>query len=237
MQRKRKAGALTRRFQKRQRAMVVYAPRNAGRLRIGGVYGRFSGPNAEMKFLDTTVGTTTIATTGTLLSTSLLVIPQNNTESGRIGRKCTVKQLSLKGNIDLAVATLSNQTSDVLRIIVYVDKQTNGIAATVGGILATATYNSFRNLSETGRFSILMDKSYGLQCPAGQGDGVTFSFSETARPWSMNRKLNLPIEYDASATTGVLTTIRSSNIGVMAISKAGIAKFDFVARVRYSDAS
>lgn len=190
-------------------------------------------PTDELKFFDTTKTTTTSSTSGAIFNSSLVLIPQGVTESNRVGRKCVVKRLNMRGNFDLVSATAANQTSDVLRVIVYVDKQTNGAAATVTDILETATYNSFRNLSNTQRFQILYDKSFGLNAPSGQGDGTTFAYGEYAEPWSMNKTLSLPIEYNS--TTGALTEITSNNIGVLVISKAGAAKFDYVARVRFSD--
>ncbi len=212
-----------------------------GYLRTGGLYGRYGASvavrgrraTAEYKFFDTTKATTTATTAGVIFDDSLNEIPQGVTESTRVSRKCVIKSLSMRGNYDILSATSANQTSDVLRIIVYMDKQTNGQTAAVSDILETAKYNSFRNLSNSGRFKVLMDKSYGISALSGQGDGTTFAFGEVARAWNFHKRCNIPIEF--SDTSGAIGTIRSNNIGVLAISKAGAVKFDYIARVRFSD--
>lgn len=204
-----------------------------GYQRTVGYYGRFAPSGGERKFFDTTRATQTVAATGTIMNLSLNLIPQGTTESTRIGRKCVIRALNLRGNYNLPGATAAANTSDILRIIVYVDKQANGATAAVTDILETASYNSFRNLAESGRFKLLYDKSHALNTMGGAGNGTTDSFGEIARPWSFNKRCMIPIEF--SSTTGAITEIRSNNIGVLAISKGAVAQLDYIARVRYSD--
>ena len=131
-----------------------------------------------------------------------------------------------------AVAT--PQSSDTVRMIMYLDKQANGAAAAVTDILESADWQSFNNLSNSGRFITLMDKSVILnyQNLASDGGGVVSS-TNTAREGAFYKMCNIPLEF--SATTGAMGEIRSNNIGVLLISANGQAKFESKIRLRFSD--
>ncbi len=206
-----------------------------GFARIGGYYGRFG---AELKFFDTNTSTQPVSNAGIIHSPTLLVIPQDNTQSGRIGRKVNVKSISghLKCSMDSSTTT-GTRLSDTLRIIIYLDKQCNGAAATVLQILNTAAVNSFRNLEQSERFRVLWEKEYSLNYGGGQGNGSTISWSEVVRKYKVNIKCHIPVVYDNALSTGALTTIRSNNIGVLAISTNGVADLVATWRIRYSDKS
>ncbi len=119
----------------------------------------------------------------------------------------------------------------------YLDKQANAATATVLNILETAEYQSFNNLSNKGRFRTLMDKKYVLKPHAGAGDGTTNIFNDDLIYDEFFKAVNITIEYDNSATTGVLTSIRSNNIGVLLISKQRTGTvFNSELRLRFADA-
>lgn len=191
----------------------------------------FAVPTGEMKFVDTTFASAATTTAGAITNSSLNVIPQDNTESGRIGRKCVIKRVQLQGKLQLPASSTLNTSSDIVRIIVYQDKQTNGAAATVALLLEAANIFSFRNLENSGRFNILMDKKMTINAQGATGT----SSSAATKPWSLYKSCNIPIEFDASASTGVITTMRSNNVGVMVISDDGRAQIEYRARVRFSD--
>ena len=188
-------------------------------------------PTEEIKFFDTAKSTTTAASSGTVLSSSLVLIEQGNGESNRIGRKCVVSSLHMRGKIHLPTTT-PNQSADVCRIIVYVDRACNGLAATVALLLASADYRSFRNLDNSGRFRTLMDQSFAINIQGAAGDGTTNATNEAMLAWSLNKRVTVPLEFDAS--TGAITDLTGSNIGVIAISDSGLAEVDYIARVRFS---
>ncbi len=220
-----------------QRALPA-VPRNLrGYARIGGFYGRYSGRGAELKFHNLDVDDAVIATGGTIAEDSLLTIAEGNGESDRVGRKVTVKRIQMNYDFLLPQTAVAAQTSDAVRVILYWDKQTNGAAATVLGILEVADWQSFRNLANSGRFQVLLDKTVSLNCGAGSGRGTTdtLSYAEVEKHFSWSKACNIPIEYDNSATTGVITSIRSNNLGILTISKGGLAAFGSRIRIRYSD--
>ncbi len=206
--------------------------------RTGGYYGRYAGPNAELKFHDVDLDkATTVITTAGIVEPTVIIIPQGVEENKRVGRKCTLKSINWKYRLNLPIVASagSGVTSDTVRLMIIHDKQCNGATATVAGILESANYQSFRNLANSGRFNVLMDKTISLNYLGGAGDGAANDFNEVTKSGSFYKACNIPIEYDNSADTGVLTTIRSSNIGVLLISESAVVVLDSKFRFRFSD--
>jgi len=207
----------------------------AGQDRVGGYYGRFSGKNAELKFHDVDLDDAVVAVTGTV-TPSVNLIAQGITESTRIGRKCTLRSYHWRYQVTLpetdAAATAVD--GDTVRMIVFIDKQANGATAAVTDVLESANIQSFRNLSNSGRFNILCDKLHNLNylTLASDGAGVV-SQGLIQKEFVFNKKVALPIEF--SDVTGAITEIRSNNIGVLLISHRGIAGFNSGIRLRFSD--
>ena len=185
----------------------------------------------EVKFLDTTADNLTPPVTGVLVS-SLNVIPQGVGESERLGRKVTLRALYIRCQFRISDADSAADGFRILRMLVYQDKQTNGAAPAVTDILQTAAFRSFRNLDNTGRFNILHDKYYTKNASSG----LATALADTGMLIQTSNQLVMPIEYDATFDTGVISTIRSNNIGVLFISNIG-AHFDvdFHSRIRYTD--
>lgn len=186
--------------------------------------------SGEVKFFDTTKTNTTVANTGTILNSSLVLIPQGITESTRIGRKIIVTALHINLVMLLPATVTANDASDSVRFIVYLDKQANGAAAGVTDILESAVFLSFNDLTNTGRFKILKTKNCSLSAQSGNGT----SCAEEQKFFQLNMtNLKIPIEFNS--TTGAITEITSNNIGVLAISQSGKVGAQYVARIRYID--
>ena len=181
------------------------------------------------------------APTGTLLDDSLNHVAQDATETGRIGRKIIVSSLSMRGNIAFGSTATIGDMDQYIRIIVFVDKQANGAAATMADVVSTAgvvDVDAFRNLSNIGRFQILYDRTKRMWVDAvGQTAAGTFTSVPQSYPWAFHKRVNIPIEFDSSAATGAITTITSNNIGVMTIcSAAAVApSVGYTARIRFRD--
>ncbi len=222
--------ALSRRAKKKARSMQL------GYVRTGGFYGRFAGSSAEAKFMDTTIGSTSVNTTGNILSTTLNAVPQNTTESGRIGRKIVMRSISMKGSILVAESNSTNKGYQRVRFIVYKDKQCNGATAQLLDILETVKVDSFRNLANTARFSILMDKTWNLNAAAAAGNGTSDNdLVEFGKGITWNKRCNIPVEFNGVG--GGLSEIRSNNVGVMAIidTSEPVTRIGYTVRIRYND--
>lgn len=210
-----------------------------GRDRRVGTYGRFTGSDVELKYVDTVIAAAAISAAGNILNLgTICVVPQGAGPNERIGRKITVKMVQYRCNLTLNAVTGSAnpRQPETVRIIVYEDKQCNGVAATVLNILTTATYDSFRNLTESNRFRILLDSTEDLNyASAGVLAGPVWGANGYTKSVANYMKCAVPIEYSNDFTTGVISTIRSNNIGVMLIAAAGICVANHSFRIRYTD--
>ncbi len=215
-----------------------------GRYRKVGYWGRYPGAGGspyggELKFHDIDFDDAVVANTGAIANAgSVVLIGQGVTESTRIGRKCTIRSIGWRYSYGLpeqdAVAT--PQAGDLLRVIMYVDKQTNGATAGVTDILETADYQSFNNLANKGRFRILCDKVHTINYSGLASDGA--GVVSQARPVYSGRffkKMNLPLEFSGTAAPAAITEVRTNNIGILLISQGGVCDFASKLRFRFSD--
>jgi len=216
---------------KRRRA----GPFVPGRHRVGGNYGRWTGRGAEYKFIDFSLDDAVVAATSTITST-IHTIPAGYTESTRIGRKCTLTNIHWKYRCYLpeTLAAANPIQCDAVRIILYQDKQCNGAAAVATDILETDNYQSFRNLANSGRFIIHLDKIVTVNHTGiGITAATTYSTTEVTRNGKFNKKLNIPLEFDG--VNGTIGETKSNCLGVLLISNNGVAGFESNIRLRFSD--
>ncbi len=210
--------------------------RGRGFLRTGGVWGRFRGNGRELKFIDKTIASSTVLASGTQITATgedtLLDISQGTGESQRIGRKITVKKLMIRGNIDLIATSDSSDTHDIVRILGFIDTQTNGVEITLGSLLASTNHNAFRNMNVPTRFKMLFDFQINISSMAGAGNGTTNTFSRNIKAFQKYVNLNLPVVYNG--TTGAVAEIQQNNIGMIAVSKHALATIIARVRIRYT---
>lgn len=207
----------------------AYVP---GRDRRVGYYGRYNRQpySGEMKFHDVDLDDAVVASGGVITDT-INIIPQGVTEVQRLGRKCTIAKIGWRYRIQLPAVASAGTGGETIRVIMYLDKQCNGATAATTDILETASFQSFRNLTNVGRFSILHDKTFALNSHGAAGDGT----ANDALSWELNhtfwKNCNIPLEFDS--TTGALTEIRSNNIGVLLLSNNGLVSFTSKIRLRF----
>ncbi len=210
-----------------------------GFLRSVGIFGKF-GRGGELKFFDQDVTDALIAANWTIQTNatpeaSFIRIPEGTSASTRIGRKITIRKIMMRYNLTLPAQTNPSSTSDVVRIVIYLDKQCNGTAATIGTIFESDDVQSFRNIPNIKRYGILYDRTISMNCIAG-GPASTTSTNYGERVIAVNvfLNVNIPIEYNAT-NTGALATIRSNNIGMVFGSETGLVQFNGRLRLRYTD--
>ncbi len=208
----------------------------AGRDRVGGFYGRYAGRSGELKFHDVDLDDAVVAGSGTVTD-SINKIAQGVTESQRVGRKCTLKAINWRYQlaIDEVVDNATPAQSDSVRIILYLDKQCNGATAAVTDILESDDFQSFRNLANSGRFVVLMDRVHTMNelTLTSTQNADTFDSAQLFIDRQFYKKCNIPLEF--SSTTGAITEIRSNNIGVLLVGLNNVARFGSKFRLRFSD--
>lgn len=213
--------------------VVVIQPRQRGFVRVGGSYGRYSGTNPEMKFLDTVVTDAVIAAGITI--NQITVVPEGNGESERVGRKICVKKISVIYCLKLISSTAQGSTSDCVRVMLIQDKQTNGALFAATDLIDTDAFISFNNLANSGRFKTLFKRDYALKAGGGVATGAAFAFSEDSKTFRKTFKVTVPIEYDNTATDGTVSTVRSNNLYWVTQSSDGVSIGVGTVRIRYSD--
>ncbi len=208
-----------------------------GMSRTGGFYGRYR-RFGEMKFFDTNVAVSPVTTAGTV-EDSLNHIPQGTTESERLGRKCTIKHIGVRFQLTLAEtdAVTTPPPADLVRCILFWDKQANGATAIVADLLENAGVDSFRNLANSQRFIFLYDKVHEMNYKNLTSDAANaYGTTQLKKYLTIYKRCNIPIEFDNSATTGAMGTIRSNNLGWLIMSEtASATSMDGTFRIRFTD--
>lgn len=194
--------------------------------RTGGFYkySRRLANGIERKFWDVALAWSFDAT-GEVVQDSLIKIPQGDTQSTRDGLRFTVTSIHIRGYILGA----SDQPSDILRMILYLDRQANGAIATE--ILTATTTLAFNDLANSSRFLILKDWFVGYNVMASVGNAATFP--NQVIPIKYNKKCNIPVFINN--TDGALTGIKTNNLGIYACglnddktSFAGVCRIRFI---------
>ncbi len=165
------------------------------------------------------------------------MIAQGVTESTRVGRKCTLKSIGWTYEVTLpeVAAAASPPQPEHIRVILYLDRQANGAAATVTGILESADFQSYNNLANSSRFVTLMDRRFTMTYKAAIGISASSDWPQQIISGQFYKGCNIPLEFDN--TTGAITEIRSNNVGVLLISRGGVGGFASKFRLRFSDGS
>lgn len=207
-----------------------------GKVRFGGNYGKASA--GELKFHDVQVLCPNVSPAAGFAFPSLNIIPQGDGQSERNGRKIVVRKISMRGSFDSAIQEIGTTR---MRLIVALDKQCNGAAASVDTLLTGADIDSFRNLDNSPRFKVLLDKNVDIQPNTNRtvsvATGITSETCSVHKTFKWNKNVNIPIIYDSSLATGVLSTIRSNNLFCVVLAETVAANADFfcVCRLRYYD--
>ncbi len=203
--------------------------------RVGGNWGRYRTSGGELKWfdLDLDVAALTAAAQFIPADGNLLIITQGVGESQRVGRKIVIRKIQFRYNLNL-FAGISQANHDDVRVILYKDKQTNGAIATATTILQTDNYQSFRNMENVGRYTVLMDRMHALNHTAAGGNGTAIETCTNTKNYKFFKECNIPVEYNAA--TGDIAEIRSNNLGIMVLCATGaVVKLEGVIRFRYTD--
>lgn len=222
-----------------------------------GVYGRFnqkrccSGP--ELKWLDEEGLYAITGLTGakSVLAQSFNVVEQGTGPSQRIGQKIVVKSIGVNFSMWMPAGSLAPNIvqSHLLRIILVCDKQNNGVGFTTPDVLYDVTdpldpsAQSFRNLTNSGRFNVLSDTRYNLNYTGVAGDAVVTNVvhcAQTLVSAQIWKDVNIPIEFSGTGS-GALPNIRSNNIAALFVLESrpilgtgGVSIF-LQSRIRYED--
>jgi len=184
-----------------------------------------------MKNFDTSFTPAVIATTANF-SVSLNLVPQGAEDSERVGRRLLIKSINVRGVARLPETDTTGDGADILRYWLIHDKQANGAIPIAGDIMSFVDFNGFNNKDNSLRFRTLATGMVPLNASAGFGNGTTNQWGERLQPFTIYRKVSIPIEF--SGTSGAITTIKSNNLFMFFISQTGLITVEFRCRIRYT---
>lgn len=198
----------------------------------------------EKKFHDGELASELIGLSAAASIDSILSgIAQGTTAETRIGTKAFVWSAAIRGKMQLIqTAGGSFDHDDIVRVLLVVDKQSNGTTPAIQDVLATtgttADIHSFRNLENMNRFVVLSDNSYVFNVQAAAGDGVANDTAPVVKRFSLFKtwKTALKVVYDTTDTIGTTASIKDNNIWLMAYSEHGArVVLEYQSRLRYTD--
>jgi len=164
-------------------------------------------------------------TAGTVNSVILPAITQGDSDATREGNIIRVKRLLFRVHCNDSTA------GGHVRIILFVDHQSNGTTPAVTDVLASANWVSLYNTSNVvgvggKRFKILSDKT----------DDITLQIAATASfapVYTRAYAMNMPVTYIGNA--GSAADVGSNNIWFIAIASQATAGFGWAAQLTYTD--
>jgi len=216
---------------KSARATILANRRMSAPPRSGGYYGVGSG---ELKLIDT--GAAAITAVGSGAGASFVTlngcVPGSDI-SNRIGRKIVMK--SLLGRLSIyPVATTNAPIGDVLRVIIFLDHQTNATGPTATtDVLQTANYQSPLNLANRDRFKVIFDKFFTVNANSYTAGALTTGDPRPVHK-KLYKKMTEPTIYNAG-TAGTVADITSNSLHMLAITANGQTRLEYNYRVRFID--
>ncbi len=205
------------------------------------------GSAKELKYLDTSLSSLTSAPAGWTYQ-NLNIVPQGDTATTRVGRRIFIKSLQVRFHFRVAPDIATGDLVDHydVRVIIFVDHQTNGSAAVATDFLdATlgSAYDQYKRLDNSRRFTFIADKRYVVNathtyCTDSSTANLRVNASELpARSCDVYKELNLPIDFQAGTTTGLIGTQRMNSICMAVFMGAGPTALIplGISRIRYTD--
>lgn len=187
---------------------------------------------------------------GTLLNpvtaNTLFSPSQGNGINQRIGRQVSVVRLAIHGNCGLSSfygTGLSPKNGFLIRIVLFIDQQTNGVIASAPQVIGSGTsidpIDMFQNYDNFGRFRVLKDVTFKFDYPSVFVDSTSTNFNGQSIVFKWNFKFNPPLRIRFNATNnGTVADIVTNNFAMMAgttNSVVGQSFLDYKVRTVYYD--
>lgn len=199
----------------------------------------------EEKFLDLSV-TSAFPASNTDFSRAdpttvdcLNAMAQGDTGSTREGREIVLKDIELRLKVfrDPNISGTSARKPALSRVILFMDKQTNGaVPASVGDVMAvTASFPalSYKNLVNDKRFVILRDEVVEFDSPNLTYDSTHVVEGGNAKFLHWQVPLN-NMKVTFTGTTGTIAAITDRSLHVLFSSDENVTMtLDYVSRLRY----
>lgn len=213
----------------------------------------------ERKYFDTTLANTAIPASADWTATEFdPVLPANTFNlcspgpgtaiNQRVGRKILVHAVKIRGVLNFTILTAQTAVpaSPTIRLVVFQDKQTNGvqaqgeqIMAAPGTAAAQNAISSYQNLANFGRFRVLVDKVYQFKdgVSVNNASATTVSADYGSIPFKFNVKFQKPVVVHFNATgTALVADIVDNSFHIIANADITGSAISYEARAVYTDA-
>lgn len=191
----------------------------------------------ELKWKDTNASGVSVTTTG-IIEQEVAAIAQGGGADQKIGSKVTLRSWNLRFSfIQPAIqgGTVGQATAaNTVRAILFIDRQTNGAAATVLDILEAQDEIAFNNLTNKHRFRILADKWIDFPNNGLVWNGTNYDKCGHRKTISFHKKFALPQMSDGP--NAQIGDIQDYSLGFLIISNSTTLTYNWESRVRFSDA-
>jgi len=194
------------------------------------VKGAIYGGRKELKYVDSGILNLQCSTTGTVTCVNMTAVGDDNTT--RDGRQATMKSVQINGVIRGADLTVSTTLARVM--LVWDNAINSGSLPAITDILVGAFSESFPNINNQQRFTILYDSMFGL---GAAQDTATQAFNGAIpHPVKVYKKLNHVTQY--SGTTAAIGSIQNGALYLVTVgdqSAGDCANLYCGVRVRFTD--
>lgn len=194
---------------------------------------------SELKFKDYAfdpvgaISTTIVGSESDPSNGSISAIGQGTGVSLRDGRTCTLRHLDIRGSVDKVISG-SPENANIIRVIVLLDKQTDGAQFKGEDVMTSITFveNAHRNLLFEKRFEILKDTTFLLEPKVGAVDGGSTTTWGIAKTFHWKFDLDIPVEFKSNLTN--VSAITNNSLHVMAFSEDNGYFLKYESRVRFN---
>lgn len=164
---------------------------------------------------------------------------QGDGENERNGRTYTVNQVMVTGFINLPnqVVKATPVNDVIVRLVLVWDTQSNGAQLNAEDVfIAGPVVNAYRDLSNTKRFIILVDKTIRLSSgKSSQPVGALFANGLLKEPFFLSKTFTKnPVKVRCTATTGVIAACADNSFHLIGTTTNAAAKLDAAFRIRFT---
>lgn len=199
--------------------------------RTGGYIGRFNGPlGNELKAIDANPANNNMATFNIHLLNGLGI---GSAYNQRIGLNVRVKKINLR--IRVGQGTTVAQSGAIFRILIVVDKQSNGVTMQNTDLLQSNELYQWNTLENKGRFAVLLDKFIAATgTPVYNTGAAALQFYLSEHFFKKTIRCNIPVCY-AGTNNGDITDIKSNAIFLIVMTVNAGHGYYSRTRIRFDD--
>lgn len=224
-------------MRKRTKTTKRRKPR-ATMLRTGGFIG------LENKFVDYQRGVGNFSLAWGLLNPTAAITQgitaQGDGPSNRDGKRYTIHKLYIRGVIGFpqVLADTSPQQQQICRLMLVLDRQSNGANLTPANVVANTTVpvNATQNLENTSRYRVLRDKTYYVrpQIVIQNGTTPTFANQQAVQTFKMTVKFPKGLVVNMNNTTADIANVVDNSIHLMGVATSTGVNIAYTTRARFT---